>query len=328
MPYRPPKVSRPEGKAKRQKASASPNVVQTSSPVDSHDSELPLAATTQVRAMQGSGRGGPHSRKRKRTKTSESAEELPTPRRVRFLDIAAKQESEDEELVSDHGRGRGRHRELKSSPIPIDFSSERGPISTPVGSDDEGKIGIFRDESPQHNGTKNGADSKEQLKTILREIGKLDNGEVSGVESLMEEIRATRRDIAGLEQRRQVDEARAVIRHEVVFNVLKKVSQEMHSLASLHLKSTSLGENGLKEKEPKTKRGSTPTPHSKPLRHRDVTPRAEKTETKTETKQRVTMERLVGNYTRQLNEAKTVEDVEEAGELCVKYAENLVRSYN
>src|SRR4051794_7708525 len=118
------KPPRSEGKAsKKRKLAVDSSDVPTKNNKQIGSDGLPAAILSPVKS---SGRTKTRSRKRKRDKTTESGGEPPSRRAVRFSDIAVREQSGDKDSGSDDGGNRSQYKEFESSPIPIDFSSERG----------------------------------------------------------------------------------------------------------------------------------------------------------------------------------------------------------
>ncbi|KAK0611014.1 hypothetical protein B0T14DRAFT_529471 [Immersiella caudata] len=163
---------------------------------------------------------------------------------------------------------------------------------------------------------------------ILEKIMVLQKANQASFDIIAGEVKATQHRISALERHREVDAARAAIRHDIMFGVLKKVSHDINGLSASCLKQSTAAdmEYFMKGEELKQEPGATPTPRIKSSQSRAATPRATKSDAK-HMKQRGTMEHLLSDWTCKMNEAETVAEVMELGKLLVKYAEDLVKTY-
>ncbi|KAK0625426.1 hypothetical protein B0T17DRAFT_273058 [Bombardia bombarda] len=147
------------------------------------------------------------------------------------------------------------------------------------------------------------------------------------------EMRSIRRSITALEGRRQCDEARAALRFDILFNTLKKVSQDVNYLrlrgkdnnnnpgssapvaASPDHTATPLTDKARRAKMKKEGATATATANNE-----TNSPRREKSQRKK------TMEQCLKLYTEHMNKAENLEDVRKTGKLCVQYAEDLFKT--
>ncbi|KAK4445074.1 hypothetical protein QBC34DRAFT_167301 [Podospora aff. communis PSN243] len=268
--------------------------------------------------------------KRKSDKQPDVAEDLPPTKSARLLDDEVKEQAKGRTTDSDSDSSskvdelHARLRQFKSSPIPIDFSSERAPISTPVVSDDDDNdmINIFRDEDKANGSSVEMAEAQDVTnREILEKFMAFEKTNQAGLDAILREVKATQDRISDLEQHREMEEARAAIRHDMMFGVLKKIAHDVNSLKQ----STVADAEPIKEEE--IKEEFTPTQRMKPFHRQTATPRPVKTETPKHAKRRGTMEHLLGDWTSKMNEAKTIEEVKELGKLVVKYADDLAKTY-
>ena len=117
-------------------------------------------------------------------------------------------------------------------------------------------------------------------------------------ETQHEQIRSELADIKGgleeLERRRQVDSARAAIRHEILINALKRVYEDM----------------------------------SRPSKGEIEAPGGESPQGRKNIREgRKNLERCLGQYMQRMDDADQVKEVVDAGKLCKKYSEALFKTY-
>ncbi|KAK4213138.1 hypothetical protein QBC37DRAFT_400860 [Rhypophila decipiens] len=144
------------------------------------------------------------------------------------------------------------------------------------------------------------------------------------IEEKGDEIASLRESIRVLEERIQRNEMRAAIRHDMIFDALKKISQDVGTI-----RSNSNAIPGLSESmSGSVDMGSSPPPNKKIKRSRSPGPEKASQKAEHTAAARQTMIRCLKTYTEDLNSASTFEEVKKCGDLCNKYAESLFRDYS
>jgi len=269
---------------------------------------------------------GRKSKKRKRVSESESvADQLPV---IHTAGYVAK------ELARNHD-DEG-HDWFGTSPVPINFSSEKGPVSTPVASEDDEEIKVGLHGHPERIGNGSEAQTEKTLQMVFNKVKELEHAVTTDAARVIKKIGGARKEIAAVEQRRQIDEARATIRYEVLFNGLKKVSHDVNDMIQRQIKSSLPTEDTVQEEDVAATPATARTPRGRTTGIRAPTPRTDRSnkngqndkgaEAKKETA-RLNMERCLGIYTAQMSQSKDIEEVKQLGALCVKYAEDLMKTY-
>ena len=104
---------------------------------------------------------------------------------------------------------------------------------------------------------------------------------------------------------------RAAIRHDIIFDALKKISEDVNQIRS-NSKRIVADMTDDDEEVP----GSTEKNNSKKKIKKAQPPGARKM-----------MEKLLSGYMVQMNDAATVEEVKTTGDVCKQYAEDLIKTY-
>jgi hypothetical protein len=94
----------------------------------------------------------------------------------------------------------------------------------------------------------------EGAQTIEINVGKQSDVSEEAIKNMTETLRS---DIARLDQRRRTDELRAIYRHEMLFNALKKVSEDLNGLKQAYAESC----NGSGDQVETSTVKAKPTPH-------------------------------------------------------------------
>lgn len=237
--------------------------------------------------------------------------------------------------------------DIPESPIPIDFSGAGLPVATPVPSDagyeecegpevivipsippqrldedanvSEGPTEISEDpiEVFEDNPVVVEDPTEDRSQEMFEMMGEFAKAQTSAMDFLMKQMAATRKEIATLENNRRRDAAAVAIRHDIVFNALRKIS---HDVSKLQRQGNSASHGDAEAQDFRT-------PHTL-SQARAGSPRAEKTVPTKEDKQRGTMELLLRTYMEQMDEEKDVTKVKEIGQLCVRYAGDLIKTFN
>jgi hypothetical protein len=161
-------------------------------------------------------------------------------------------------------------------------------------------------------------------------------------QSLAQEIQSIHNNTAQIHQRLESDALRAAIRHEILFNALKKVSTDINRLShQFQLQSQGQGHMDetavpLPAASDNTTVAATPR-SSKGARENDCnTNKGKKTgaggipssngASQAMQQSRKTLERCLSGFTEDMNKAKTVQEVSKYGMLCVQYAGDLFKT--
>lgn len=152
-----------------------------------------------------------------------------------------------------------------------------------------------------------GKGSVKDLKTVTKRLKSLDDQLTAYPENLKNELVTLKKTIHALEERTQRNEIRAAIRHDIIFDALKKISEDVNQIRSSS-KRMAAEMTDDEEELP----GSVEKSNSKK---------------KIKKSQKSTIEMLLSRFTEQMNEAATVEEVKETGVLCKKYADDLIKTY-
>ncbi|KAK3940874.1 hypothetical protein QBC46DRAFT_112464 [Diplogelasinospora grovesii] len=142
--------------------------------------------------------------------------------------------------------------------------------------------------------TAGGGDRDVAPKNISQQLKKLDERLQAYPDLLCGEIHGLRQNIKDLALQNQREEKRTQIRHTILFDALKKISRDVNYLARQY-------------DDAKGHNGADPRPANQ------MPKRA--------------MEQCLNSFMNEMNKATDVEDVMRAGDLCVKYAADIFRSF-
>ncbi|KAM7192455.1 hypothetical protein V8F33_008330 [Rhypophila sp. PSN 637] len=137
------------------------------------------------------------------------------------------------------------------------------------------------------------------------------------------EIASLRESIQVLEERIQRNEMRAAVRHDMIFDALKKISQDVNKIRD----SSNAIPNSSESKSGSIDMGNSPPPNKKFKRSRSPGPEKATQKAEHAAAARETMVRCLKTYTEDLNNASTFEEVKKRGDLCKKYAESLFKDF-
>lgn len=152
-------------------------------------------------------------------------------------------------------------------------------------------------------------------------------------ETIRNELVSLRESVRLLEERIQRNEVRAAIRHDILFDALKKISEDVNKIRSNSTTMMSMSsmsgseENGSSVSGENSEIGSASPPPNKKRFRVTKSPGPQKAVPAQPTAARKTMERCLSQYMDEMNSASTAEEVKKRGELCKKYAENLIKTY-
>ncbi|KAK3376863.1 hypothetical protein B0T24DRAFT_231335 [Lasiosphaeria ovina] len=153
--------------------------------------------------------------------------------------------------------------------------------------------------------------------------------------NVAEELESIKKSLATMEANQQCEKARAIFRHEILFNSIKKVSQDVNRIKQQQ----SMARQQAKEEEhdkivinldpdipavnsPKADKKGASAGTPKPV-HKDwVSP---KTGNRKKDSKRA-MEQCLRLFMEQMNDAATADSVRSKGELCIQYAEDLLKT--
>lgn len=144
--------------------------------------------------------------------------------------------------------------------------------------------------SPSSEATMSNKMSRARMARRLGELGQTIQGHDNHVKL---ELKNIKEGLEELERRRELDAARAAVRHDILFSALKKIHEEFRKLKA----------------EPEPPVGASPQSASK--KPRDG---------------RKNLERCLVQYTQDLEAATTVHEVKNAGKLCADYSEAILRT--
>ncbi|KAM7192166.1 hypothetical protein V8F20_009001 [Naviculisporaceae sp. PSN 640] len=224
-----------------------------------------------------------------------------------------------------------------SKDLPPVSSSDSEPYSSEYSSEEEGEVEDTQLQPTKNIGHTPGAGAKlknDQDTKALAERLDLIKAKMNDrtAKETRNEVMSLRESVRLLEERIQRNEMRAAIRHDILFDALKKISQDINNIRSnsnammTGMSSFSASEDNSASasdiestSSPSNKRRSRVTKEPKPQKARSsqTGPVAA----------RKTMERCLDQYMEELNSAATTEEVKKRGELCKKYAENLIKTY-
>lgn len=145
--------------------------------------------------------------------------------------------------------------------------------------------------TPCPNGPTAATKHKAGLSKRRKDLGKRVEDQESDIKDELSNLRTT---LEELERRRHMDAVRAAVRHEIVFGALKKILEEIHKLKE----DGELPDGG--------------TPGSSKKKNQEG---------------RKNLERCLEQYTRAMEGGVKLEQVREAGKLCVSYSDSLFRMY-
>jgi len=202
------------------------------------------------------------------------------------------------------------------SAIPIDFTGAKKPTVFD-GTFDESELesvgNEHDDEGDEETGTKaeadiNGRKVYKKLKKLEQAIRTADTAALQ--ESVVEDLGDIHFRLAALERHHKLSEARATARHDMIFGVLKQISQDINR------SNTSSQIDGAKVGSPEPARAASTAPL-----------RADKTADERMAKARQSVEHCLESYMDQMSKSNDVETIKTLGQLCVKYADTLFRSF-
>ncbi|KAK1753375.1 hypothetical protein QBC47DRAFT_403717 [Echria macrotheca] len=184
---------------------------------------------------------------------------------------------------------------------PIPFNLNKKPVDTPKAAEATIKKPAETPKAaePADNKSTGAPKVPDGPRAIEINVGNRTEVSEEVVKKMLETVRG---DIARLDQRRRTDELRAIYRHEILFNALKKVSEDLNGLKQAYTASRNESGDQVENSAVKAK----PTPH-KDARH--------------------TMELCLNRYVESLNKATEPNDIKINGELCLTYADRLFRTY-
>ncbi|KAK3346110.1 hypothetical protein B0T25DRAFT_571269 [Lasiosphaeria hispida] len=141
----------------------------------------------------------------------------------------------------------------------------------------------------------------DEIELVRKEIGKINedrrvNDMVEQTQA-REDITELKEDIAKLKNDRRVDEMRAAYRHKMLFNSLKKISEDVNDIKK------------AQQQLENSKEISTP----------------QKTKQAPKTKEQFS--RILESFTGEMDRSKSIQDVGNKGDLCIKYAEDFFRNF-
>ncbi|KAK1770241.1 hypothetical protein QBC33DRAFT_530520 [Phialemonium atrogriseum] len=148
-----------------------------------------------------------------------------------------------------------------------------------------------------------GTSSKTKVARRLRELDEALGDHKNFVNLELESIKE---GLEELERRRQLDSARAAVRHEILFGALKKIHEEMSKMKG-EIKG---------DQEPGPGVGASPRAGGKKPH-----------ESRNSAEGRKNLERCLGQYTQHMETARTVGQVKETGKLCTDYSESIFKTY-
>ncbi|KAK3321943.1 hypothetical protein B0H66DRAFT_552979 [Apodospora peruviana] len=189
---------------------------------------------------------------------------------------------------------------------------------------EEGKQHTAVKKSGDHDETMNGQNSN--LQEINKSLKLLDEkANKANTVALMfsSNLADFKRDILAVEERSQRNEARAAIRHQILFAALKKISRDVNQI-----KAANAVVSYSKDSDADAAAAGTPggeTPH--PKRPKSPVLAKRKSMSLSDPTARSTMERLLAQYMEKMDQAATVDEVRETGKLCIKYAVDLIKTY-
>ncbi|KAK3320114.1 hypothetical protein B0T19DRAFT_281516 [Cercophora scortea] len=143
-----------------------------------------------------------------------------------------------------------------------------------------------------------------ELKGITKQLKKLNQRFEIHAGTVEKELELLKHNVTALELRQQRDEIRAAFRHEILFGALKKMS---HDINRFELRDKARAGSVADEAA-----SDSPKPGKK---------------NKTGDQARKTMDHLLKGYTEDMNKAVTIDEVRKSGQLCIKYAEDLFKTY-
>ncbi|KAK3384906.1 hypothetical protein B0H63DRAFT_522253 [Podospora didyma] len=199
--------------------------------------------------------------------------------------------------------------------------------------------------------TGDGTNSK-ILKNIWKHLKKLeemlDKGSQGSNDNISKQLEVLQREITARQQR---DEVRASIRHEIIFSALKKISldvnwmrQEMQVQVEMLAQMQQLGEHNAvgaqnegkaRNKQQRRRRddknesdeaATTPSVTGTPRANKKTSPRNKAEIRNAKTKGKRALEQCLKLFTDEMNNAATVDDVKRKGELCTRYAKDLLKT--
>jgi hypothetical protein len=202
------------------------------------------------------------------------------------------------------------------SAIPIDFTGAKKPTIFD-GTFDESELESAGnehddDEGGENTGTKaeadiNGRKVYKKLKKLEQAIRIADTAALQ--QSVVEDLGDIHVRLAALERHHKLSSARANARHDMIFGVLKQISQDINRSNTSQIDGPTVG---------------SPEP---PRAASTSTPRANKTADARMAKARQSVEHCLESYMDQMNKSNDVETIKTLGQLCVKYADTLFRSF-
>ncbi|KAK0712882.1 hypothetical protein B0T26DRAFT_780819 [Lasiosphaeria miniovina] len=172
------------------------------------------------------------------------------------------------------------------------------------------------------------------LKKIEKRLKKIEKSLSVQPINVAEELESVKKSLATVEANQQYEKARAIFRHEILFNSIKKVSQDVNQIKqqqSIARKQTK--EEGYDEivinldpdipavDTPKANKKGASAGTPKPVDKGWVSP---KTGNRKKDSKRA-MEQCLRLFMKQMNDAATADSLCSKGELCIQYAEDLLK---
>ena len=167
---------------------------------------------------------------------------------------------------------------------------------------------------------KSSAASVKDLKTVTKRLQSLDDRLGAYPKTLQKELASLKDSIHALEERTQRNEIRAAIRHDIIFDALKKISQDVNQVRSESLKRAAAE---MATDDEGGEGSSTVLGSGEKISKRKI--KVPKSPGKNQA--RKTMERCLNQYMDKMNNAVSVDEVKQTGSLCKQYAEDLIKTY-
>ncbi|KAK0725049.1 hypothetical protein B0H67DRAFT_641509 [Lasiosphaeris hirsuta] len=132
------------------------------------------------------------------------------------------------------------------------------------------------------------------------------------ISGLQEDIVKLKGDFAKLQATRHIDEKRATYRHKMLFNSLKKISEDLNDVKAVQQQL---------EKEKEILQGKRDQATMAP------SPSTPKKPKKVQKKTKEQFSRILDSFIDEMDSSTNIEDVVNKGELCVRYAEDFFKNF-
>lgn len=213
------------------------------------------------------------------------------------------------------------------SQMEVEYSSAPDPSSTVKSSsyteysDQEEDTSMTAGHTPGPG--KGSGSSIKDLKTVTKRLKSLDDRLSTYPQTLQKELASLKENIHALEERTQRNEIRAAIRHDIIFDALKKISQDVNQIRDDSHKRAAVEITDDEGDGSSQVLGST----EKVLKRKIKVPMSPGRGKTQNSAARKTMERCLNQYMDKMNNAASVDEVKQTGSLCKQYAEDLIKTY-